>query len=463
MSQQAAIILAAGDGKRMMSKEPKVMAEVLFKPMLSWVLDSVVGAGIANERTCVVISPAPGKILEILPAGVKTAVQTERRGTGHAVMAAEAFIRLVAEDDVLVLYGDAPFVDRETIAHSYAVHKAGGYAATMVTVLMNDPAGYGRILRKEGVFDRIVEAADASPEEYLIHEINPGVYWFKAEALLEALPRLGCDNTQHEYYLTDVMGILKKSVGIYTAKDSRIFMGANDRRQLAALNAVARDSVLDRLYDLGVDILITDGVIISPDVQIGAGSRILPGTIITGTSVIGEDCVIGPNSRIMQSEIGSGSVINQSQIDCSVVGSGVRIGPFAQLRPNCKIADGVKIGNFVEIKNTAIGKGSSTAHLTYLGDSDIGAGVNIGCGVVTVNYDGQNKYRTTVEDGAFVGCNSNLIAPVTVGSGGYVAAGTTVTEDVPPQALTIGRARQTTKPGWRLGRQKDDKNKNAEN
>lgn len=450
----AAIILAAGDGVRMKSPQPKVCCEVLLKPMLCWVVDACLKTGVEAERICAVISDCPGKIPSLLPQGVRTAVQKERRGTGHAVRMAEEFLREVKSRgarDAAVLCGDAPFMDDKTLSAALSFHRAGGYAVTVLTAEFDDPSRYGRIVRENGRFCRIAEAADASREELAIREVNSGSYWFSIDSLLSLLPLLDDRNAQGEYYLTDLVELAGASgltAGAFVCPDARSALGANDPRALAALNRVARAFVLDTLRDGGVNIPFDDGVVVSPDAVVGCGTTVLPGCMLEGRTSIGAGCVVGPNTRIIDCEIGDGCTIESSRLEKSRVGNGVRIGPFSQIRPGCTIADRVKIGNFVEVKNSSLGEKTSAAHLTYIGDSDFGAHINIGCGVVTVNYDGRGKYRTTVKDNAFVGCNANLIAPVTVGEGAYVAAGTTVTEDVEPGALAIGRARQVQKPGW---------------
>lgn len=461
MDQQiAAILLAAGDGKRMNSSHQKVCCELLGKPMLRWVLDACCKAGMKPEDTCVVLSSEPRGVCELLPDGCATAVQAERRGTGHAVRCALPFLQQAAArgiDAVAVLCGDAPLIDEAVLLDSLAFHRKGGFAVTALTANISDPGRYGRIVRENGRFVRIVEAADASEKELAIHEINAGAYWFSIGYLIDALPLLQDTNAQGEYYLTDLVGLASaqgKTAGAFCCPDDRVALGANSRRELAALNRIARDRILDRLYDQGVDIPLSDGVMIGPDVTVGRDTQILPGCQILGNTVIGEGCIIGPNTRIIDCTIGDNCTIDSSRLAESHVGSGVRIGPFAQLRPGCKIADTVKIGNFVEVKNSTVGEKTSFAHLTYIGDSDFGERINVGCGVVTVNYDGLHKHRTTVGDHAFIGCNVNLIAPVTVGEGAYVAAATTVTEDVRPDALAIGRIRQRQLAGWARGKTK---------
>lgn len=454
----AAVLLAAGDGKRMKSSHQKVCCELLGKPMLRWVLDACARAQIPAENICAVVSDEPRGVTGLLPEGCRTAVQSERRGTGHAVRMALPFLReMLARGvtSVAVLCGDAPLIDEETLLAALEFHREGRFAVTVLTAKVSDAGRYGRIVRKNGEFSRIVEAADAAPEELLIDEINSGAYWFSTEYLIASLPLLQDKNAQGEYYLTDLVGLapsLSGKAGAFVCPDARAALGANDRKGLAALNRIAREMILDRLYSEGVDIPISDGVMIGPDAVIGRDTKILPGCLILGRVTIGEGCVIGPNTQITDCEIGDRCIIDSSKLTESRVGAGVRIGPFAQLRPDCVIADAVKIGNFVEVKNSTVGEKTSFAHLTYIGDSDFGARINVGCGVVTVNYDGLHKYRTTVGDHAFIGCNTNLVAPVTVGEGAYVAAATTVTEDVRPDALAIGRVRQRQLAGWAKGK-----------
>lgn len=450
----AAIILAAGDGKRMKSARQKVCCEVLQKPMLSWVLDACLSAGIAAERLCCVVSDEPRGVLALLPQGVCTTVQAERRGTGHAVACAMGQLQALAAQgvaEVAVLCGDAPLVDAQSLGAALAAHRSGQNAVTVLTAVVPEAARYGRIVRQNGMFARIVEAADATEAELAISEINSGSYWFSLPFLIESLPLLTAQNAQGEYYLTDLVGLAVASgrrAGAFVCADPAVALGANDRAGLAALNRIARDRILARHYENGVDIPITDGVIIGPDVQIGPDTRILPGCILSGKTAIGPGCTIGPNTHIIDCEVGAGCVLDSSRLAQSTLGQNVRLGPFAQLRPNCTIADNVKIGNFVEVKNSTVGERTSFAHLTYIGDSDFGARINVGCGVVTVNYDGHSKFRCHVGDDAFIGCNTNLIAPVQVGAGAYVAAATTVTDDVADDALAIGRVPQSQKPEW---------------
>ena len=449
----AAVVLAAGDGKRMNSARQKVTCCVLLKPMLSWVIDACEDAKIERQNCCVVVSSDPKEVAELIPEGMATATQAERLGTGHAVLCAADFLKDAQArgvKDVTVLCGDAPFIDEQLLSKALLCHREEQNDVTVITAQCDNPAGYGRIVRIGDKLTKIVESADATEKEKEIKEINSGVYWFKIDFLLEYLPELNNNNKQKEYYITDLAAIasLNKKAGVFVCANQNIALGANDRISLSKLNSIARDAVLDKLRNEGVDIPINDGVLIGPDVAIGRDTTVLPGCMITGKVKIGEGCVIGPNTRIIDCEVGDGCTIESSRLEKSKIGSDVRIGPFAQIRPDCTVADRVKIGNFVEVKNSSVGEKTSLAHLTYIGDSDLGGLINVGCGVVTVNYDGLGKYRTVIEDGAFIGCNTNLIAPVKVGAGAYVAAATTVTEDVPGNSLAIGRVKQTVKEDW---------------
>lgn len=451
---RSAVILAGGSGKRMKTDKPKVLHEVLGKPMLEWVIDACLKAEV--DRICVVKGFASEMIDEyILKSGyeIETVLQTERLGTGHAVMMAVDFISKDKDGDVIVLNGDAPFIDAETILASYEKHKESGAGATVISARVDNPFGYGRIKRDENGISGIVEQKDCTPDEALIDEINSGCYWFKADDLLSALPRLETNNAQGEYYLTDTLGIILsdgKKVEGYVAKTSDVVLGANDRKGLLKLCDIAREKIIECHLENGVEFVSSDGVIISPDAVIGEGTKILPNTMIMGKCVIGKSCVLGPNSRLTNVTVGDSSSLDNVVAVKAKVGSCVSIGPFVQLRPDSVIEDYAHIGDFVEIKNSVIGKGTSVSHLTYVGDSDVGKNVNFGCGVVTVNYDGSKKARCVIKDNAFIGCNTNLVAPLTIGEAAYTAAGSTVTKDVPDYALAIERTNLEIKKDYAL-------------
>lgn len=444
-----AIVLAGGMGKRMNSDLPKVLLEVLGKPMLSWVTDACENAGI--DRICVVKGYAAEKIDEFLGGRFETVYQPERLGTGHAVMCCEEFLKANPDSHTFIACGDAPFTDFNTIRDAYEFHKMSGSSVTVVTAELEIPKGYGRIIRTKNGISGIVEEKDCTDEQRKIKEISSGCYWFKTSDLLWALPKLTRNNAQGEYYLTDTVKILldsgKNATAFKTGNQDAV-LGANDRKTLLKLNDIARMRVIEKHLAAGVEFITTDGVVISPDVKIKAGTKIMPSTILMGKTEIGADCVIGPNSRLIDTTVGDGSVLDNVLACEAVVGNKVTVGPFVQLRKGTVLKDRAHVGDFVEIKNSTIGEGSAVAHLTYIGDSQVGRNVNFGCGTVTVNYDGTNKAGCVIKDNAFIGCNTNLIAPVTIGEAAYTAAGSTITKDVPDGALAIERSEQKNKENY---------------
>lgn len=451
---KCAIIMAGGKGTRMKSNGPKVMCEVLFEPMISHVVKTVKEMG--TEDICVITGyehEIVENFLADMDSSVKTVLQNPQLGTGHAVMQARDFITAHKDDDIIVLNGDGPLIDADTLNKAYDYHKENNNSITLISAIVEDTNGIGHIKRDEnGKLERIIEHKDATEEEKKnLNESNAGFYWFNGNDLLYALDNITNNNAQNEYYITDSVAILiaaGKNAGAYVVEDAEVTLGANDRRQLNILNNIMRKNINETHMINGVDIPCTDGVMIGRDVQIGKGTRILPNTIILGDTKIGEDCVIGPNSWVADSEIGNGVVLDNCKITDSTIEDGVDCGPFVKVRAGSVLKKGVHIGNFVEVKNSIVGEGTKSAHLTYIGDSDVGAGVNFGCGTVTCNYDGKVKSRCTIGDGAFIGCNTNLIAPVEVGEKAYIAAGSTITDDIPSDALSIARAKQVNKEGW---------------
>ncbi len=444
------VILAAGDGKRMKSEKPKVLCEVLFYPMLGWVLDSVKQSG--TENIAVIVGAHKEQVISYLEKrgeACEIFEQNERLGTAHAVMQAMPFLKKAAEEnaDVLVLCGDAPFVDSGTISGAYDCHRASKAEVTVVSATLDNPTGYGRIVRENGEFCGITEQKDCTNGQRLIKEINSGVYWFKAAALCELLTRVENKNAAGEYYLTDTAA-LARSKTVYSAENSDIALGANSRAQLAELNILARNAKLASLMDGGAEIPLADGIIIGKDVKVGCDTVILPNTIIKGNTEIGKGCEIGPNSFITDCRIGDRVTLDNVRASESVIDSGAKAGPFVHLRPGTHLHSGVKIGDFVEVKNSEVGINTCIAHLTYIGDSDVGKGVNFGCGCVTANYDGIRKYRTQIGDNAFIGCNTNLIAPVRIGDNATTAAGSTITHNVPDNALAVERGKQKNLENW---------------
>ncbi len=460
-----AVILAAGYGKRMKTDIPKVLCEVLETPMIRWVLNACEAAGV--ENIYVVKGYGAEMLDEYLGGKYETVMQKERLGTGHAVMQAMELLKKDPDGNTLVLCGDAPFMDKETISAALEAHRSQGNAVTVVTAELDEPFGYGRIVRSENGISAIVEEKDATAEQKKIKEVSSSCYWFSTKALCDVLPEITANNAQGEYYLTDCVElILKKGLraSAYIADDPKVVMGANDRRALLELNEIARRDVIGKHLDNGVEFVCTDGIIISPEVSIGQGTKILPGVILRGKTFIGSNCVIGPNCIIEDTAVGNGVVLNNVQAYQSVVLDNAKIGPFVQLRPGTHIDEGVKIGDFVEIKNSTIGKKTAISHLTYVGDSEVGENVNMGGGCVTCNYDGERKFKTVIGNNAFIGCNTNLVAPVTIGEGAYTAAGSTITSDVPSGALAIERGRTTIKQDYAVKKLKarTDKFKNSQ-
>ncbi|WHY56846.1 bifunctional UDP-N-acetylglucosamine diphosphorylase/glucosamine-1-phosphate N-acetyltransferase GlmU [Peribacillus simplex] len=449
MSNRYAIILAAGQGTRMKSKLYKVLHPVCGKPMVQHVIDQVNQLQIEDIVT--VIGHGAEKVQEQLGDSCKYALQEQQLGTAHAVMQAESALS-VKSGTTLVICGDTPLIKAETMKELISLHEQSQAKATILTAYADNPAGYGRVLRGEGgLVEKIVEHKDATDEERYVKEINTGTYCFDNQALFSALKKVSNENVQGEYYLPDVIEILKEEGEVVTAFQSSDFeetLGVNDRVALSQAELILRKRINETHMRNGVTIIDPLTTFIEADVQIGQDTVINPGSFIKGKSIIGQDCLIGPNTEISNCEIGDGTEVLQSVVHESSIGSFVKIGPFAHVRPQSDIKDSVKIGNFVEIKKTVFGEGSKASHLSYIGDAEVGENVNIGCGSITVNYDGKNKYLTKIEDNVFIGCNSNLVAPVTVGEGAYVAAGSTITQDVPQEALSVARARQVNKEDY---------------
>lgn len=449
MQERVAVILAAGKGTRMKSKLPKVLHQVGGKPMLRHVVEAARATG--ATRTVVVVGFEGERVRQEMGESLEYAVQTEQLGTGHAVLQTKPLLQNCT-GTLLLLCGDTPLLTPETLAKLQDEHREYGAAATVLTACLENPAGYGRILRDaSGGVAGIVEQKDATAEQLKIAEINTGIYCFEAGPLFAALDGLTCNNAQKEYYLTDVLAILARSgqkVRAVQTEDFQETLGINSRVQLAEAEAVLRRRKLTELMEAGVTVMDPATTFIDDTVSIGCDTVIYPFTWIEGSTVIGEECRIGPNTRIVDSILGNEVTLHFSYAHECRIADGVIVGPYVHLRPAAELAAGVKVGNFVEIKNSQVGQGSKVPHLSYIGDTDMGSGVNIGSGTITVNYDGKKKHRTVIGDNAFIGCNTNLVAPVTVGENAYIAAGSTITKDVPPGALGVGRARQTNLAGW---------------
>lgn len=449
MSSLVAVILAAGKGTRMRSKLPKVLHKVGGKAMLQHVIDASTAAG-ADDKV-VIIGHGAELVEEMVAGQAKTALQAEQLGTGHAVLQTKEALKDFV-GTAMILCGDTPLLDGEELRKFYEAHQASGAAATVMTAIMDNPTGYGRIIRDAaGDVCAIVEQKDATEEQKAVKEINTGIYCIECPLMFKVLETITPNNAQGEYYLTDILDKLysagKKVGGVVTA-DSDMVMGINSRKQLAVAEAVMRNRILDKLMDSGVTIMDPASTFIEASVKIGQDTIIYPYTWLEGNTEIGEDCEIGPNCRFTNVKMGDGNKIQFTYAHDCEVKNNVTAGPYIHLRPDTVISDNVKIGNFVEVKNSNVGVGTKLPHLTYIGDSDIGSGVNMGCGCITVNYDGKKKHRTVVGDNSFVGCNTNLVAPVTVEANTYIGAGSTITKDVPEDALGIARARQKNIEGW---------------
>lgn len=450
MTTRYAVILAAGQGTRMKSKLYKVLHPVCGKPMVQHVVDQVEKLQVDSIVT--VIGHGSEKVKAQLGNSVNYVYQQEQLGTAHAVIQAKDILGDKG-GVTLVICGDTPLMTSETIEALFLQHEKMGAKATILTAKASKPDGYGRIVRnKMGVVEKIVEHKDATETERKITEINTGTYVFDNALLFQALNNVSNENVQGEYYLPDVIEILKKQGEIVSAFQTIDFdetIGVNDRVALSEAEAIMRKRINEQHMRNGVTLIDPLNTYIEADVTIKEDTVIYPGSILKGETIIGSDCIIGPNTEINNCVVGNNTAIKQSVAHDSSIGSDVNIGPFAHIRPASIIDDEVKIGNFVEIKKATFGKGSKASHLSYIGDASVGSDVNIGCGTITVNYDGKNKFLTTIEDGAFIGCNSNLIAPVTISKGAYVAAGSTITDDVPSEALSIARARQVNKENYK--------------
>ena len=451
MSAIHILILAAGKGTRMKSATPKVLHRAAGLPLIEHVLRAA--AAVRPVTTTLVVGHQAADVRAALarwPA-LGFAVQEPQLGTGHAVLQAEAALR-GATGTLLLLSGDVPLLRGETLVALADAHRQRGAAATVVTARVRHPDGYGRIVRTGGEISAIVEHKDASEEERRIDEINSGIYAFDLAPLFDGLKAIGAANAQREYYLPDLVRIYRERglpVHTFALQDEREILGVNSRRELAEVAAIMHKARNEALMDSGVTLVDPAAAYVGPDVTIGPDTILHPGVYLEGHTRIGSGCEIHSGVRIVDSVIGDKVVINNfCVIVSSRVEAGAQLGPFARLRPETVVGEDVHIGNFVELKKTSIGKGSKAPHLTYLGDATVGERVNVGAGTITCNYNGVTKNPTVIEDGAFIGSDSQLIAPVRVGRGAYVAAGSSITEDVPPGALAITRGRQVNKDGW---------------
>ncbi len=456
MADMIGIILAAGKGTRMKSKLPKALHPICGKPMTRYVIDACKESGI--ETVVVVIGHGADQVREGLGDDVRYAVQEEQLGTGHACK--EALLEIDADEgNVIVATGDTPLLAADVLRSLAENHVSSGSAATVLTAILDDAGHYGRIIRADdGSVRAIIEAKDCTPEQRAVREMNSGIYCFSLPLLRKYLDEIKPANAQGEYYLTDVIGLMVANghkVSALVSDDTDIVLGINHRVDLAHLTSIVRQRILERLMLDGVTIIDPSSTYPDYDVQVGRDTVIYPMTVLEKGCRIGEGCIIGPSTRLVNVELGNEVTVLSSTIVDSTVGDGTRIGPFANIRPGCRIGRDVKIGDFVEAKNSEIGDSVSMAHLSYVGDSTVGERANIGAGTITCNYDGRTKNRTVIGKNAFIGSNSTLVAPVEIGDGAYVAAASAITENAPPDSLAIARSRQTVKEGWAKRRREE--------
>jgi bifunctional UDP-N-acetylglucosamine pyrophosphorylase/glucosamine-1-phosphate N-acetyltransferase len=455
MTPLAAVILAAGKGTRMRSKTPKVMQLVAGRPMIFYALD--LAGSLQASPVVVVVGHQAEHLKKMLPqTGWQAVEQAEQLGTGHAVRQTEEILNEFP-GDVLVLYADVPLLRPETLHRLVKAHRDSDAAVTVLTAVMEQPGRLGRVIRDEaGDVQRIVEALDATDTERAICEINTGIYCFKASFLYAALQNLVPTNVKNEYYLTDVIagachaGLLVQAV---QAADWQEAVGVDSKADLAKAEAIVRRQVLERLMMDGVTIIDPPSTFVHPEVQVGPDTVLYPNTYLLGRTVIGEDCEIWPNSVIRDSTLEDGVVILPScVISGSTIAAGAHVGPFAHLRPESVLGQRVKVGNFVEVKKSLLGDGSKASHLSYIGDVVMGKDVNVGAGFIACNYDGEHKHETIIEDGVFIGSDSQIIAPLRIGREAYIGTGTTVRKEVPPYALVYNTKDQVQRDNWVLQR-----------
>ncbi len=438
-----ALILAGGLGKRMHSPRPKVIHEILGKPVIKWVIDVAKKAGI--DDVAVVVGHNGEAVRNVVGDDVKVYFQPKQLGTADAVKCALEFL----DGRVVVLYGDAPLVKPSTVKKLMESEAD----MTVLTADVKKPDGYGRIVRKDGEILKIVEDVEASVEELKIHEVNSGIYAFNADALRYALKHITPNNQKGEYYLTDAVDILLKagkSVDAVKIESELEILGMNTQEELSLLFKIARERILISLMDSGVTVEDPTSTFIGPDVRVEPGAVLKPFTFVYGSSFIASESIVGPETTLIDTTVGEKSLVYRSECNGAKVGKRCSVGPFSRLRPGAILDDGVKVGNYVEVKNSHLFESVKAQHLTYLGDATVGAETNVGAGTITCNYDGKKKSRTTIGRRVFIGSNSALVAPVEIGDNAMIGAGSVITNDVPSYALTLGRARQINKEGWVL-------------
>ncbi|MBZ6527125.1 bifunctional UDP-N-acetylglucosamine diphosphorylase/glucosamine-1-phosphate N-acetyltransferase GlmU [Aerococcaceae bacterium DSM 111021] len=449
MEKRLAVVLAAGKGTRMKSDLYKVLHTINGISMVEHVLRAVQDSNV--ERTVTIVGHGAETVREVLADQSEFALQAEQLGTGHAVLQAKDLLK-DEEGSTLVICGDTPLLSAETLNQLFEFHEESDAKGTILTAIAEDPTGYGRVVRHgDKEVSRIVEQKDASEEERSITEINTGTYVFNNKALFEALDKVGNENAQGEYYLPDVISIMKEAgeiVKAFTMDNFDDAIGVNDRVALAEATRLMTKRINENHMRNGVTFVNATSTYIEADVEIGQDTVIESGVSLKGNTKIGSHAFIGSNSEIISSNIADHVEIRQSVLEYSEVEEKVTVGPFAHLRAKSVLKEGAHIGNFVEVKNSVVGVNSKSGHLTYIGDADIGSDVNVGCGTVFVNYDGKNKFRSTIGNDVFIGSGSNLIAPITVGDNAVIAAGSTVTKNVPNESLAIARSRQENKDNY---------------
>ena len=451
MGELHVVVLAAGKGTRMCSTLPKVLHAAAGLPLIEHILGTA--ESLHPQSILIVVGYQAEHLKEAVGKrlGLTFASQEPQLGTGHALLQTEPLLR-DRRGTVLLMSGDVPLLRRETLERLVRTHQDRSAAATVLTAVVDNPDGYGRIVRDNGQITAIVEHKDASPRERGVKEINSGVYAFDLAPLFEALRSIGSANAQGEYYLPDLVRIYRaRGLAVETVilEDRVEILGVNSRKELAEVSTILRSRKNDELMAAGVTLVDPSTAYIDPDVVIGSDTIIHPGVFLEGKTRIGSGCEIHSGARIVSSTVEDGAIIhNFCVIFHSHIASGAQLGPFAHLRPQSHVSEDAKVGNFVELKKTVLGRGSKASHLAYLGDATIGEKVNIGAGTITCNYDGTAKHQTVIEDGAFIGSDSQLVAPVRIGRDAYVAAGSSITEDVPPESLAISRGRQINKEGW---------------
>lgn len=441
------IILAAGKSTRMKSKKTKILHSILGKEIINYVVD--LAENINANKKILVVSNEYSDLENLLKDRVEYSIQKEQTGTATAV--SSSFEKLIYRGNTLILFGDVPLLSKETIDEFIKYHKEEKNALSVLSTIIEKPFSYGRIKRENNKFISIVEEIDASEEDKKIKEINTGVLIVDTIKMKEYFSGISNNNPKKEYYLTDLVKIFSEKnekIGAYISDKSFECEGVNDRKKLIMVQNILKENINSLLQDNGVTIHDTNSTYIGPDVIIEEDVEIMPNTYIFGNSYISTGCIIGPNVSMENMNIGNNTIIKDSSLSFSSIGSNSTIGPYAYVRPDSNIGNNCKIGDFVEIKNSVVGDNTKVSHLTYIGDADVGKNINFGCGTVFVNYDGNKKHRSIIEDDSFIGCNVNIISPVKIGAGSYVAAATTVTEDIESGSLSIGRVRQENKPNW---------------